>query len=200
MTDSTRKKVFHYVAQCIAAGQSPTVREVQHQFAFKSSGTAREHLDRLIAEGALEKVPGVARGYRLRQGGGPFPPLRLAPIVGTVQAGSPVLAVENIDGYIAVAGPGPDEDFFALKVRGDSMQRAGILPDDLVVVRQQRTAENGDIVVALIEDEATVKRLVRRGDRCELHPESDNPVHRPLCFPPELLSILGKVVEVRRYL
>jgi repressor LexA len=127
-----------------------------------------------------------------------IPDLVAVPIVGRVAAGQPILAEENIVGEVLVEGGiARAGRCFALEVTGDSMVDAGIRERDLVVVRQQPVAENGDIVVALLEDEATVKRLFIRDERIELRPE--NPNHRPIPVgPDDGLRILGKVVAVRR--
>ena len=107
-------------------------------------------------------------------------------------------AVEDREGYLPVRSRHAPDKLFALRVRGKSMIGAGILPGDLVVVRRQQTADSGDLVVALVEDEATVKRLRRRGRRVELHPE--NPDFDVIVPDPEELKILGVVIEVRRHL
>ena len=116
------------------------------------------------------------------------------PVLGDVAAGSPILAQECIDDYISFDTQGRDGEFFALRVRGESMLNAGILPGDLVVVHRQPTAQNGEIVVALLEDEATVKRLSRRGGEVWLLPENEN--YSPIDG--RYASILGKVAAVLR--
>ena len=193
----TRKKIYTFVRDRILAGNPPTIREVQSAFKFRAVQTAREHLERLVSEGLLAKDAGRSRGYRLaaeRSG----PPTRLVPLVGRVQAGSLTTAVEVPDGYVAVQAQDPGAELFALRVRGDSMRDAAILEGDIVIVRRQPRATSGDIVVALVEDEATVKRFWHQGNRMELRPENqDYPVIVP---PPRALVILGKVIEVRRYL
>jgi repressor LexA len=161
------------------------VREVQGRFGFLSVQTAREHLERLVRDGSLVKEAG-ARGYRL-PGALPAAPV---PVVGRVAAGGLSFAAEDLLGYVAVEG---GDGLFGLRVSGDSMRDAGILDGDLVLVRRQETARTGDIVVALVGDEATVK-VLKRGRRVELHPR--NPAYRPIV--PKELRILGKVVEVRR--
>ena len=186
----TRERIYRFVRERLLGGRPPTVREVQERFGFRAVQTAREHLERLVEEGRLRKEAG-ARGYRL--------PERLAavpvPVLGRVPAGGLSFAVEDLEGYVPVEHAGDDE-LFGLRVRGDSMRDAGILDGDLVIVRRQETARSGEIVVALVDDEATVKVLKRTRRRVELHPR--NPAYRPLA-PPEL-RLLGKVIEVRRYL
>lgn len=191
-----RERVYRFVREQLEAGQPPTVREVQAALGFRAVQTAREHLERLVAEGRLVKRPGQARGYALPPGG-PAPGAALIPVLGRVQAGGLTAAVEAIEGYVPVRRLVAD-GLFALRVQGESMVGAGILPGDIVVVRQQPRAEPGEIVVALVDDEATVKRLRFRGNRIELHPE--NPEFAPILPEPGTCTILGKVIEVRRHL
>jgi repressor LexA len=115
-----------------------------------------------------------------------------------VAAGALDIAAEDHEGYIPIRSRHPSDELFALRVRGESMAGAGIYPDDVVVVRQQPTAETGEIVVALVGDEATVKRLRIRGKRVELHPE--NPEFEVIVPDITRFSLLGKVVELHRYL
>ncbi|MBG89097.1 MAG: repressor LexA [Verrucomicrobiales bacterium] len=190
----TRKQVYRYVREQLEAGQPPSVREVQKSFGFKAFQTAHEHLEKLVAEGRLAKRSG-ARGYCLPET--PVPVIRI-PILGRVQAGVLSTAIEDLEGYIPVHAPPASQDLFGLKVRGDSMINAGILENDIVIVRSQSTADPGDIVVALVEDEATVKRLRIRWKRLELHAE--NPDYAPIIPAPGQCTILGKVVEVRRFM
>jgi repressor LexA len=192
----TRKQVLHFVRKRLQQGMPPTVREVQDAFGFRSVQTAREHLETLVKEGKLVKEAGVARGYRLpREARAPLPVL--VPLLGRVQAGEPTLAVEEVAGYLPVEER-RDEDLFALRVQGDSMKGAGILAGDLVVVRRQPDADHGDIVVAIIDDEATVKRLWKKGDQVELRPE--NPRFAPIPLDAGDPVLIGRVIEVRRYL
>jgi len=170
------------------------VRDVQHAFSFRAVETARAHLEALVRDGKLAKESGVARGYRLRRGG--RTPTVLVPLLGRVQAGALSTAVEDLEDYLPVQSRRAADELFGLRVRGESMTGAGILPGDLVIVRRQKTASSGDLVVALVDDEATVKRLRRRGRRVELLPE--NPAFEPIVPDPRELQILGVVIEVRR--
>ena len=123
----------------------------------------------------------------------------LVPMLGRVPAGALEEAVEDPDGYLPVDVRGAAAgDLFALRVRGESMTGVGILPGDLVIVRRQPSAENGDIVVALVENDATVKTFRSRGRRVELR--SENPAFHPIVLDAEAITILGKVIEVRRIL
>jgi len=198
MAISTRDKVYRFVRQRILAGTPPTVREVQSQFGFSSSASARQHLDKLVSDGKILRVKGISRGFRLPEQKNGMPPVHHVPIMGQIQAGQPILAVEDIEGTIPISEEGLHEDTFALRVRGDSMKDAGILAGDLVIVRPQPDADNGDIVAALIGDEATVKRLQKRKNHIELHPE--NPNFQPIILKPEDAQLLGKIIEVRRHL
>ncbi len=194
----TREKVFAFVRTRLLAGQPPTVREVQEAFGFRAVQTARQHLEQLVEEGRLQADRGKARGYRLARlfPGKDSNPM-LVPLLGRVPAGALDEAIEDPDGYLSVDARVSD-DLFALRVRGESMTGAGILPGDLVVVRRQPTAKNGDIVVALVESEATVKTFKSRGRRVELCPE--NPVFDAIVLDANEVTILGKVIEVRRTL
>jgi len=195
----TRRRVFRFMKERLREGQPPTVREVQDAFGFKSVQSAREHLEHLVNEGKLVKVAGVSRGYRLPPDEAVGILSRMIPVLGQVQAGALTTAVEDPEGgYIGIHPRPGDEEMFALKVEGESMMNAGILSGDIVVVRKQATADSGDIVVALVGDEATVKRLHFGEGRVELRPE--NPAFKPIIPLPEELILLGKVVEVRRSL
>jgi len=191
-TGHSRERVYRFVQAQLEAGEPPTIREVQDACGFRSIQTAREHLEALVVENRLTKQPGKSRSYRLPGGD---PATRMVPVLGRVQAGALTSAVEDLEGYVPISSSDQSE-CFALRVRGMSMIGIGILPGDLVIVRQQETANPGDIVVALVEDEATVKTLRVNGDRPELHAE--NPAFRPIFPDPEELRILGKVIEVRR--
>ncbi|MBN2362179.1 MAG: repressor LexA [Deltaproteobacteria bacterium] len=193
----TRHKIFKFVRQRLRAGRPPTVREVQQAFGFSAVETARSHLDALVEQGLLEKESGKARGYRLPPGGRERP-LFLIPLLGRVQAGALTTAVEEIEGFLPVDVRGAEEDLFALRVRGESMVGVGILPGDIVIVRRQPTAASGDVVVALVDDEATVKTLHVRGGAVELVPAS--PHFKKIVVEPDALTLLGKVIEVRRVL
>ena len=191
----TRKLVYRYVRDRLLAGLPPTVRDVQEAFGFRAVESARSHLEALVDEGRLMKLPGRARGYRLPDEEAPMD----VPVLGRVQAGALTSAIEDPDGYIAVQSRFSREELFALRVRGESMTGANILPNDLVIVRKQPTANSGEIVVAMVGDEATVKRLRMVNGRPELHAE--HPDFAPIVpEKSEELAILGKVIEVRRFL
>ncbi len=193
----SRERVFQFVSKRLLEGRPPTIREVQEAMGYRSVESARNHLEALVREGRLLKAPGRARGYRLGDvpGQGKRPPA-LVPLVGRVQAGDLSLALETPEGHLPVQTRYAPGELFALTVRGQSMTGAGILPGDKVIVRQQPTADSGDIVVALVDQEATVKTLKIRRKRVELLPS--NPDFEPIIPDPDELHILGKVIEVRR--
>jgi repressor LexA len=196
----TRERIYQYIYECRMAGQPPTIREIQQAVGLRAVQTVQGHLQKLVDEGRLIREPGKARSYQLPSEVQPAaaPPLAV-PILGHVAAGELSLAVEDCEGFVAVHAPSSERhQLFALRVRGESMRDAGILPDDLVIVRRQTTAAHGEIVVALVEDEATVKRLYRRDGELRLCPET--PDFAPILPPPDRLQILGKVIEVRRRL
>ncbi|NIM61788.1 MAG: repressor LexA [Acidobacteria bacterium] len=192
----TRERIFGFVRERLLAGQPPTTREVQQAFGFKAVQSARAHLETLVEEGRLAKQPGKARGYRLPRRGAA--PTVLVPVLGRVPAGSLEAAVEDLDGYVPFQSRRSPGKLFGLRVKGESMLDAGILPGDLVIVRKQADADSGQIIVALVEDEATVKTLRKRRNRIELHPA--NPRYPILLPDPHEVRILGKVIEVRRTL
>jgi repressor LexA len=197
----TRAKVYRFVCERLMAGEPPTLREIQTEFGFRAVETAREHLQGLVTEGQLVKEPGRSRGYRLPERSGASGlstgPTRLVPLLGRVQAGALTTAVEELEAWVPVQTRHSGDALFALRVRGESMLGAGILPGDIVIVRKDAAAANGDIVVALVDDEATVKRLRRAsGGRIELHPE--NPEFSVIVRAASEVMLLGKVIEVRR--
>jgi repressor LexA len=176
-------------------GYPPTVREIGEHLGLKSPSTVKFHLDNLRAAGLIQWDGGKTRSITLLEKEDE-PKEDMVPVLGNVAAGSPILAQECIEEYISFqTGPHP-EDYFALKVRGESMLYAGILPDDLVVVRRQPEAHSGEIVVALFEDEATVKTLSKKNGQVWLLPE--NPDYEPIDG--TRAQIIGKVVGlIRRY-
>lgn len=192
-TGQTRERILRFVRERLLNGRPPTVREVQQAFGFRSVQTARQHLEQLIDEGRLLKERGQARGFRLPT---EEMPTVLVPLLGSVPAGRTDLAVEDLEGYLPIQSRHAADELFGLRVRGESMTGVGILPGDVVIVRRQATARSGEIVVALVGDEATVKRLRIQGERVELLPE--NPDFEPILPDPGELILLGKVIEVRR--
>ena len=188
-----RERIFRYVEQRLLQGRPPSVREIRDHVGLRAVQTVQRHLNGLIEDGLLlREGQGRSRSLRLPDliGGA----TRLVPILGGVQAGALTTALQEVEGFVSVQRAG--DDLFALRVKGWSMVNAAILPGDVLVVRSQPDADDGDVVVALVEDEATVKRLRRVQGRVELHPE--NPDFSVIV--PEGLQLLGKVIEVRRNL
>ena len=165
-------------------GYAPTVREIIRAVGLKSTASVYYHLSTLNDAGVISMDGGKNRTIRLSNPSG-------IPVIGTVAAGTPILAQENIEGYLPWGG---DNSCFALQVKGDSMIDAGILSGDKVIVRPQPTAEHGEIVVALLGDEATVKRLSRKDGQVWLLPE--NPAYSPIDG--REAQIIGKVCAVYR--
>ena len=166
-TSNKAQMIVDYVNQFIQEnGYSPSVREIGAAVGLRSTASVSYHLQALQEKGLLQTpgAKGRKRAIVTTQRPGQIP------VVGVVTAGLPILAVENQEGYLTWDG---DPSCFALRVRGDSMINAAILSGDLVVVRPQQTASDGQIVVARIGDEATVKRLYRRGGKVLLMPEND---------------------------
>ena len=188
-----QQRIYEYIAVCIQEqGYAPSVREIGEAVGLKSPSTVHFHLKRLEEAGVIAKGAGKGRAIALTEQAHPEDRI---PILGNVAAGSPILAEECIEDYLTFDAGGRSNEYFALRVRGESMLNAGILPGDLVVVRRQQTANNGEIVVALLEDEATVKRLSRRNGETWLLPEKDD--YSPIDG--TYASILGKVTAVVRW-
>ena len=191
-----QQRIYDFIAQTIQEqGYPPSVREIGDAVGLKSPSTVHFHLKHLEELGVIGKSAGKGRAITLTEQ--PQEPMEdRIPIVGHVAAGTPILAQEGIEDYLTFDTGGRADEYFALRVRGESMINAGVLPDDLVVVRQQRTANNGEIVVALLEDEATVKRFQRRGSEVWLLPENEN--YSPIDG--RYAQIMGRVTAViRRY-
>lgn len=197
-----QQKIYDYIQAFTAEhGYPPSVREIGAALGLKSPSTVHFHIKGLEEAGVLVKAEGKTRAITLANRHNPVleerdPRSNRVPVVGSVAAGSPILAEECIEEYITFDTQGLDGEYFALRVRGESMFNAGILPDDLVIVHRQQDAHNGEIVVALFEDEATVKTLCRRDGQTWLLPENDayDPIDGTQA------EIIGKVTAViRRY-
>jgi repressor LexA len=192
-----QQEIFDYVKQYVSDhGYPPTVRDIGKAIGLTSSSTVHAHLANLEKLGLLRRDPTKPRAIEVlkdkaRQVVTP-PGL---PVVGQVAAGQPVLADENIEEYVPVPGiAGGDDGEFVLRVKGDSMKDAGILEGDFVIVRRQETADDGDIVVALVGEEATVKRFFREDDHVRLQPE--NETMEPIRT--REAQVLGRVVGLCR--
>lgn len=201
MTDTTprQQRILEFIASTVRErGYPPTVREIGEAVGLTSSSSVHAQLANLEKKGLLVKDPTKPRAMTLAEG---RVDAVAVPLVGKIAAGAPLLATEHVEDYLAVPrGFAGDDGHFALTVAGDSMVGAGILDGDVVVIRSQDTADDGDVVAALLpgpaEDEATVKRLGHDGPRVMLIPE--NPTLEP--FEMAEGRILGKVVAVLRQL
>ena len=187
-----QQKVLAFVKERLQDNIPPSVREICEATGIKSTSTVHAYLKRLEDDGYIDRRSGLNRAIRL-----PGENVTRVPLLGKVTAGVPILAVEEVEDYVPFSGgshfqPG---ELFALRVSGTSMLGAGILDKDVVIVQRTNSAQNGDVVVALLEDEATVKRLFIEKDHIRLQPEND-------AFEPILVkevTILGKVVSLVRY-
>lgn len=193
-----QEKILEYIkSEVQRRGFPPSVREICDAMGIKSTSTVHGHLRRLENRGLLIRDPTKPRALEVV---GMVHNTAQIPLVGKATAGLPITAIENIEEYLSFT-PGffcsDEEDCFALHVTGDSMINAGIYDGDVVIVRQQQTAENGDIIVALINDEdTTIKRFYKEECRVRLQPENDQ--YSPMYF--NNVSILGKVIgSLRRF-
>ena len=194
-----QQEILEYIkSEILNRGFPPAVREICEAVNLKSTSSVHAHLEALEKNGYIRRDPTKPRAIEILDES--FNMLRRemvnVPVVGTVAAGQPILAEQNIDSYFPIPSEYmPNEQSFILKVKGESMVNAGILDGDSVLVMQQTTARNGDIVVALIEDSATVKTYYKENGHYRLQPENDtmDPIIVDDC------KILGKVFGVFRF-
>ena len=173
-------------------GYPPSVREICAELNIKSTATAYAYIERLKDKGLLNKDPQKKRSLSVSCGARKF---KSVPIIGVIAAGQPIFAVENLEGYVPLPDNfGGNDEKFALRVKGESMINAGIYDNDIIIISRQNTAENGDIVAALVDDEATVKRFYKKEGKFILHPENDS--MQDMIF--DQVSILGKVKGLLR--
>jgi repressor LexA len=209
MLTGRQQEIWQFLTEYVGShGYPPTVREIGEQVGLASPSTVHAHLANLERAGYLRRDPTKPRALELLRdrptadGAAERTEVHKLPLLGSIAAGAPLLAEENVDDYLAVPEPlsrGGEE--FLLRIRGDSMIDAGILDGDIVVVRRAQDARNGEIVAALVGDdesanEATVKRFFREGTRVRLQPE--NAALEPIYAPH--VQVLGKVVGVFRSL
>ena len=198
---NTQERILYYIQSTIETrGYPPSVREIGEAVGLKSTSTVHGHLMRLEKKGLLHRdaMKPRAMGLPKQPQDGVFAEqVRILPVIGHVAAGTPIIAEEQTDEQLAIpqefAGDG---EHFILRIHGNSMIQAGILNNDYVVVRKQSTANNGDIVVALIDDDATVKRYYKELGHFRLQPENDT--MEPIIVPN--VTILGKVISLFRKL
>lgn len=193
MLNEKAQLIYQYIRDRIDDGYAPTVREICAALDIRSTSTVHRYINLLVEEGLLDKMDKQNRAIRLHGSSA-----RNVPVVGTVTAGQPITAIENIEDYLSYV---PDRrysgELFALRVRGESMINVGILDGDIVIVEQCDVVENGEIVVALVDgEEATVKRFYKENGGYRLQPENDSmePIYT------EDAAVLGKVVALMRYL
>lgn len=201
-----QKQILDFIIKNIETyGFPPSTSEIQQKFSFKSPNAVHDHLSALERKGYISRHPHKSRGIELlirtnsKQKNGNNNTIEV-PIIGRVSAGTPILAQENLEGILAIDKSiiKDANDVFALRIKGDSMINAGILDGDFVLVHQQPIANQGDIIVALIEDEATVKRFYKEKNKITLQPENEN--LPPIIVDPKDKNtrILGKVEAVVR--
>ncbi|WP_059170213.1 transcriptional repressor LexA [Bacillus sp. FJAT-27445] len=196
-----QQEILDYIkSEVKRKGYPPSVREIGEAVGLASSSTVHGHLERLELKGMIRRDPTKPRAIEILETEESYiPKVRVVnvPIVGRVTAGQPITAVENVEEYFPLPERmvPSDEQVFMLEIMGESMIEAGILDGDYVIVKQQKTANNGDIVVAMTEeDEATCKRFYKEKDYFRLQPE--NPAMEPIIL--REVSILGKVIGVYR--
>ena len=187
-----QKRVLEYLVKKSTDGLPPTVREICAACGIKSTSSAHETLRVLEEKGYIVREAGYSRAIRLAGA----PPARQVPLLGRVTAGQPILAIEQVEEYIPFSGRSAGRELFALRIVGESMIGAGILDGDIVIAERTEAFSDGDIVVVLIEDEATVKRIFRERPGVRLQPE--NPAFRPMYF--DNVQVLGRVIaSIRSY-
>ncbi|MDE6868343.1 MAG: transcriptional repressor LexA, partial [Clostridia bacterium] len=184
--------VYNYIEKFILENNySPSVREICKACGLKSTATAFDYINELCNRGLIKKAGVKNRAVVLKQQAAST----TVPLIGTVAAGQPIFATENYDGYYSIPGNYfSGEDLFMLNVSGDSMIKIGMFNGDKIIVKKQESADDGDIVVALVDDSATVKRLFRRNGKVILHPENDDMED----FVFDDVQIIGKVVGLIR--
>jgi repressor LexA len=191
MLNNKEYEVFEFIKSRLSCGISPSVREIMDAAGFKSTSTAHRYINALVDAGVLEKTGNINRSLRLPNSDNTF-----VPIIGTVTAGQPITAFEDITGYVSCDPRGCDpQDLFALKVRGESMINKHIIDGDIVIVEKRSYAENGEIIVALVDgSEATVKTFYKENGHFRLQPENDT--MDPIIL--DEVEILGKVIGLKR--
>ena len=186
-------KVMDYIRKFTEEnGYTPSVREIGKECDIKSTATVHSYIEKLQSKGYLNKTDNKKRAVAIGTSTGVN-----IPLIGTVTAGQPIFAYENYEDYYTFpVGEFKGEDLFMLRVQGTSMIDAGIADGDKIIVRKQETAQNGEIVVALVDDSATVKRFYIRNGQIVLHPE--NKTLTDMIFSPDEVKILGKVIGLMR--
>lgn len=195
-----QEEILEYIKnEIINRGFPPAVRDICEAVNLKSTSSVHSHLETLEKNGYIRRDPSKPRAIEILDDNFNLTRRELVnvPVVGRVAAGEPILAIQNIESYFPVpAEYMPNEQTFMLTVKGDSMIKAGIFEGDQILVKMQKTAENGDIIVALIDDSATVKTYYRENGHFRLQPENDT--MEPIIV--DKMEVLGKVIGVFRFL
>ena len=198
ITDKQSQILEYIKSEILNKGYPPSVRDICQAVNLKSTSSVHSHLETLEKNGYIRRDPTKPRTIEILDDN--FNLVRRevvnVPMVGTVAAGQPILAIENIDNYFPIPSEYmPNEETFMLKVKGESMINAGILDGDNILVKRQKTARNGDMVVALVDDSATVKTFYKENGHIRLQPEND--YMDPIILPE--VEIIGKVFGVFRF-
>jgi repressor LexA len=194
---SRQREILTFVQRYAEShGYPPSVREIGQAMGLTSSSTVHSHLEALGRKGFLRRDPSKPRALEVLGNGKAHAKSVAWPVVGQVAAGAPITAEQNIEDYMALPADLGRDEGFVLRVKGDSMIDDGIYDGDLLIVRRQKTANNGDIIVARVEDEATVKRFYREGDKIRLQPANQtmSPIYA------KDVAIEGKAIGVFRRL
>ncbi|MCM1365159.1 MAG: transcriptional repressor LexA [Faecalibacterium sp.] len=191
--NDNQRRILEFLKERISVGVPPSVREIGQAVGLRSTSSVQSNLDALEEKGYIIRDPLLKRSIRIV---GQNENVHQVPLLGVVTAGLPILAVEQIESYIPYQGHiSKDKPVFALRVRGESMINAGILDGDIIFAEKTPYAENGQMVVAMIEDEATVKTFYKENGHFRLQPQNDS--FEPIIV--DEVSIIGKVVAVMRY-
>ncbi len=196
----TQGKVLDFIKAYMEKNKlPPTYEEIADNFGYKSKNAVESHLQALQRKGVIQRIQKKARGILLNEDADEERKKHLIPVVGTIAAGEPILAEQNISEYLDMYKIFyTDSEIFALNVKGDSMINAGIFNGDLVIVKKQPVLEDGEVGVAIIDDEATVKRIFFHSDKVVLHPENDDMDDIEIHSGEKNFFIGGKVIGVVR--
>lgn len=190
----SQQKVYDYIVECSYEGRVPTLRELCDATGLSSTSTIHLHLNTLEKRGLIQRTKGLNRCIKVL--GHENVNSINVPVLGDVAAGNPIVAYEDVECYVPVS---PElcrgKEVFALKIKGESMLNAGILPDDIIIVERTPVARNGEIVVALVDDSATVKTFYKENGHYRLQPENDS--YEPIIV--DEVILLGKVISLIRH-
>jgi len=194
-----QQKVLDFIRNSIQENIPPTIREIAKELGFSSTGTVRDYLTALEKKGYLRRVNNKSRAIELLKENSPGKEKWQIPIIASIAAGKPILAYEDIQGYIdpndLFLGRLSQNDIFALRVQGDSMAEAGIMNGDIAIIKKQETADNDEIIAALLENnEVTLKKLKKKNNKIFLEPANKNyePIYKDFTVIGKLITILRK--------